>query len=95
MDTFLRLETWIDASHVLHPNMRGQIGGEISFVWGIFYGKYVKQKLNAKNTTDSEVVEVMKYISYKIYLMFFLNNKDKKLIGSYYIMITRVPSNEL
>eukprot|EP00957_Ditylum_brightwellii_P143410 10925329-Ditylum_brightwellii.AAC.1 len=40
------LYTWIDAAYAVHPNMRSQTGGAMSFGVGIVHGKSIKQKLN-------------------------------------------------
>jgi hypothetical protein len=55
-DDILKLETWVDASHATHANMRGHTGGAMSFGWGVVHEKSAKQKLNTKSTTESEVV---------------------------------------
>lgn len=36
MGYFKRLETWIDASRVVHPNIIGHNGGAMSFGWSSF-----------------------------------------------------------
>ena len=64
--------TYIDASHAIHPNMRGHTGGAITFSIGIVHGKSSKQKINTKSTIESEIVGVSEYVPYKIYLINFL-----------------------
>ena len=77
-DDFLRLETWIYASHVVHPNMRVHTGGSTYFGCGIIYRKPAKQKLNTKSTTDSEVLGMSECVPYKIYIINFLEAQGLK-----------------
>ena len=42
------LFTWIDAAYAVHPDMKSQTGGCMSFGTGILHGKSGKQKLNVK-----------------------------------------------
>ena len=58
----LKLETWVYASHAVHEFMRGHIGGCMSCGVGIIHGNSLKQKLNTKITTESEVVAVSEYV---------------------------------
>ena len=51
-----KVETWIDSSHVVYPNIRVLSGGAVSFGWGIVDGKYTNQKVNTKIMTKLEVV---------------------------------------
>ena len=64
-DNVLKLETWVDTSHVEHENMMGHKGRRISCGVVIIHGKASKQKLNTKITTESEVVAVIEYVPYK------------------------------
>ena len=74
-NNLLKLETWVDASHAVNEDMRGHIGGCISYGVGIVHGKTSKNKLNTKITTESEVVAVSEYVPYKIHMinLFWVN----------------------
>ena len=65
-DNMLKLETWVDASHATHANMRGHTGGTMSFGWGVVHEKSAKQKINTKSTTESEVVALSEYVPHTI-----------------------------
>ena len=39
MDDKLKLETWIDASHEVHQDMKGVTGGCMSKGWGLLHAK--------------------------------------------------------
>ena len=71
-DDFLRLEIFIDESHLVHPKMRGRTGGAISFGLGISHVKYAKQKFSTKFITDLEVLGIIKYLPCKIYFISFI-----------------------
>jgi len=62
----LKLETWIDASHAVHEDMKGVTGGCMSMGWGVLHAKSSKQKINTKSTCESELVGVSEYIPFKI-----------------------------
>ena len=53
-DNLHHLFTWVDAAFVVHPNMRSQTGGAMSFGWGLIHGRSSKQKLNTKSSTEAE-----------------------------------------
>lgn len=51
------LQTWVDASYHIHHDTRGYTSGVMSMGRGIIQGKISKQKLNTKNTTESELLQ--------------------------------------
>ena len=59
--TLKTLFTWVDASYSVHPNMRSHTGGTMSLGRGVLNTMSVKQKLNTKSTTESEVVGTSDY----------------------------------
>ena len=73
------MNTFIDASYAVHPNMRGHTGGAISFGVGIIHGKASKQKINVKSSTECELVGVSEYIPYSLWLGYFLEHQGYKL----------------
>ena len=73
------MNTFIDASYAVHPNMRGHTGGAISFGVGIVYGKASKQKINVKSLSEYELVGVSEYIIYSLWQGYFLKHQGYKL----------------
>jgi len=69
MDDMLKLETWIDASHAVHEDMKGVTGGCTSMGWGVLHAKASKQNINTKSTCESELVGVSEYIPFKIHMI--------------------------
>ena len=65
------LYTWVDAAYAVHPNMRSQTGGAMSFGYSILHGKSSKQKLNMKSSTEAELVGLSEYIPYNIFMLHF------------------------
>ena len=47
------LYTWIDTDYAVHAKIRGQTGGEIYMGYVLLHGKYSKQKINVKRSTES------------------------------------------
>ena len=78
------LLTWIDAAYAVHPDMRGQTGGTMSLGTGVVHGRSSKQKLNAKSSTEAEIIGVSEYLPFHIWAVNFLNeqgyNIDRKLL---------------
>ena len=55
--------------------MRSQTVGIMSFGNRVVYTRSSKQKLNAKNLTDSEIIGVSEYLSFHIWLVIFLEKQ--------------------
>ncbi len=47
--------------------------------WGMVHARASKQKLNAKSSTESEVIGVSEYIPFEIWLTKFLETQGYKL----------------
>ena len=71
--------TWVDAAYAVHPNMRGQTGGAMSFGTGIVHGRSSKQKLNAKSSTEAEIIGVSEYMPFHIWANNFLKSQGYKI----------------
>ena len=52
------IKWWVDASHAVHPDMRSHTGAMMTLGKGAVYATSVRQKLNTKSTTESELVGV-------------------------------------
>ena len=50
------LKWYIDASYAIHPDMRGHTGGYLTMGEGGIINKSQKQKLNAKSSTETELI---------------------------------------
>ena len=50
------LKWWVDAAFAVHPNMRGHSGGGLSLGRGFPIVTSTKQKLNAKSSTEAEII---------------------------------------
>ena len=57
-----KLQTWVDASYAVHPDMKSHTGGIMSFGTGGFVPKSSKQKLNTKSSTEAELVGASDYL---------------------------------
>ena len=73
------LHTWIDASYAVHPDMKSHTGGCISYGLGIIDSGSMKQKLNSKSSTESEVVGTSDYLSRTIWVKMFLEEQGYNL----------------
>ena len=61
------LQTWVDVSYAIHQNMKGHTGGVMSMGRGIMHNKCSKQKLNTKNSTETEVGGASDYIPWIVW----------------------------
>jgi len=72
-DSLLEYFTWVDASHAVHGDMRGHTGGCQSLGLGCFHTKSLKQKLNSRSTTETEVIGASDYMPFTIFTKSFLS----------------------
>ena len=71
MNDSVIFHTWIDESYAVHEDMRGHTGGAISLGHGIVNEKSVKQKLNGKSSTETEVIGMADILPYNIWEKIF------------------------
>ena len=50
------LKWWVDAAFAVHPNMQGHSGGGLSLGRGFPIVSSTKQKLNARSSTEAEII---------------------------------------
>ena len=61
-----KIFTWVDASYVVHHNMKSQDGGVISMVLGVTPCRLIKGSLNIKNSTAAGLVSASNCVPYII-----------------------------
>ena len=71
-DDIRKMKTWVDASHAVHKDMRSHTGGVVSFGRGAAMSKSSKHKLNAKSSTEAELVGASDCLSHPIWAKKFL-----------------------
>ena len=60
----------------------------MSLGWGLVHAKASKQKLNSKSSTETEVIAVSEYVSYKIWLIIFIKAQGYKFRDKYFSKTT-------
>ena len=73
------LHTYVDASYAIHSDMKGHTGGLLTMGLGIIQGKATKQKLNAKSSTEAELIGASDYIPWTVWVKWFLKDQGYKL----------------
>ena len=73
------LVTWVDVAYVVYRNMRSQMGGMSSFGFEAIQTKCLKQKTNAKSSTEAELVGVSEVLPYNIWMTIFLKVQGYEL----------------
>ena len=66
------LKWFVDASYTVHPNMRGHTGGGMTLGQGFPIVSSVKQKLNTRSSTESELVGVHELMPSILWTRYFL-----------------------
>ena len=66
----------MDASHGVHPNMRGHTGGGMTMGTGFPVSALTKQKLNTRSSTETEIVGVDGCMPVVLWTRLFLEAQD-------------------
>ena len=66
------LYAWVVASFAVHQDMRGHTGGVMSFGKGIIIHKSLKQKINTKSSTETELVGASEFLPWLLWSKRFL-----------------------
>jgi hypothetical protein len=81
-DDLSSIQTWVDASYAVHPDMKSHTGGVISLGTGGLLCKSTKQKLNTKSSTEAELVGATDYLPNTIWSKFFLEAQGHGIISN-------------
>ena len=65
------MNTYIDASYGVHPNMRGHTGRTTTLGKEIIHYKSSKQKIKVKSSAECKLVGLSKYIPYSLWIGYF------------------------
>jgi hypothetical protein len=71
-DCLIIAKWWVDASFAVHPDMKSHTGGILSFGKGGIYGTSTRQKINAKSSTEAELVGVAEVLPQILWTRYFL-----------------------
>jgi len=63
---------WVDASYAVHPDMKSHTGGLFSLGKGGIYGTSTRQKINAKSSTEAELIGVAEVLPQILWTQYFL-----------------------
>ena len=79
------LKWYIDASYAIHPDMKGHTGGVLTMGNGAIIAKSLKQKLNARSSTEAELIGTDDIISDVLWTSYFIKAQGyqdaKPIIG--------------
>ena len=73
-DTLSIVQSWVDATYAVHPDMRGHTGRQTSFGHGLTHTECSKQKINTKSSTESEIVAASDYLAHTVWLAGFMKD---------------------
>ena len=71
-DSLNIVQSWVDASYTIHPDMRGYTGCVTPFGHEVTHTKCSKQKMNTKSSTEPEVVGDSDYLAHTVWLSDFM-----------------------
>jgi hypothetical protein len=63
---------WVDASYAVHPDMKSHTGGVFSMGKGGIYGTSTRQRINAKSSTEAELIAVAEVLPQILWTQYFL-----------------------
>ena len=69
---------WVDASYAVHPDMKSHTGGILSLGKGAIYGTSTRQKINAKSSTEAELIGVADVLPQALWTRYFLEAQGYK-----------------
>ena len=64
---------WVDGSYDVHPDMRSQTGGTMSLGKGAIISTSIKQKMNTKSSTETELIAADNLMPHILWTNYFLN----------------------
>eukprot|EP00978_Attheya_sp_CCMP212_P046656 scaffold403813_cov59-Attheya_sp.AAC.3 len=70
-ENIIFIKWWVDASYVVHPDMRSHTGATMSLGKGSIYSTSTRQKLNTKSSTEAELVGVSDAMSQILWTRYF------------------------
>ena len=73
---------WVDASYAVHPDCRSQTGSMMTLGKGAILSSSVKQKLNTRSSTESELVAVDDASSQIFWTNNFLEEQQYEMKGT-------------
>jgi Reverse transcriptase (RNA-dependent DNA polymerase). len=74
-----KMKSFVDAAFAVHNDMKSHTGGGISWGIGILLSMCQKQKLNAKSSTEAELIGVSDFISNMIWARMFLEQQGYEI----------------
>ena len=85
-DDLSKMHTWVDASFAVHMDSKGHTGGGMSLGYGVILPKSIKQKLNAKSSTECELIGASDYLPNMIWArMFFEAQSITQNKGNFFL----------
>ena len=75
--------TCVYAVYAVHNNMRGQMGGISSLGLGAVQTRSLKQKINAKSSTETELVGVSEMLPHNIWIANFMSAQGYPLENNF------------
>jgi hypothetical protein len=83
-DSLQYAQWWVDASYAVHPDMKSHTGGILSLGKGAIYGTSTRQEINAKSSTEAELIRVAEVLPQALWTRYFLSAQgyapDKSVI---------------
>ena len=76
--------TFVDVAYATNSDRKSHTGGCITFGRGAVHAKSSKQKLNAKSSTEGEIIGCSDYLSYPIWCTHYMQMQGEKNISSHF-----------
>ena len=73
VDNFNSVKWWVDASYATHHNSRSHTGGTMTMGKGSIFSTSCKQKINARSSTEAELIGINDVVGQILWTKNFLN----------------------
>ena len=73
---------WIDADYAVHSDTRSHNGGAKYTGHGVLHKKASEKRLNTKISTEAKLVGMNEYLTYNLWLVFFLHIKGYGIMNN-------------
>lgn len=87
------MDSYVDSSHAVHPDMRRHTGGLVTFGTGVLSQMSCKQKMNSRSTNETEVIGNSEFLPRTIWFENFMKEQGYPLEKNQFFKTMKVLKN--
>ena len=73
------ISTWVESSYAVNPDRKSHTGGCATLERGMLYWRSTKHEINAKSSTEAELVGESDYLPFMIWTQYVLEAQGYKV----------------